>query len=410
MRVVVSLEHHFDRTPDGAIWTQTQFPYRFWERYLEVFAAVRVVARVRAAAAADPQWQRADGAGVSFAAIPHYLGPEQYLRQRRAITTAARAAVDSQDAVIMRVSSQLAGLIAPGLRRSGRPYGVEVVSDPYDVFAPGAVRHALRPLFRWWFTTQLRQQCMRAAAACYVTEQVLQRRYPCPAYAVGVSDVELSAEAIARAPRPAPLCAGPIRLINIGTLAQLYKAQDVLIEAVGMGVRAGLDLHLVLIGEGRYRPMLVARAAALGLAERVEFRGQLSAGAPVRAELDRADLFVLPSRTEGLPRALIEAMARGLPCIGSTVGGIPELLASEDLVPPSDAGALAQAISAFVGDPARMARASARNLRRACAFAEPLLRLRRLEFYQRVREQTEAWLAQQGARGRRQAQSSSQLD
>ena len=61
MRVVVSLEHHFDRTPDGVVWTQTQFPYRFWQRYLEVFDQVQVVARVRDVRKAAPDWQRADG-------------------------------------------------------------------------------------------------------------------------------------------------------------------------------------------------------------------------------------------------------------------------------------------------------------------------------------------------------------
>ena len=65
---------------------------------------------------------------------------------------------------------------------------------------------------------------------------------------------------------------------------------------------------------------------AKALRDRVRFRGQLTTPVDVRAELDRADLFVLPSRQEGLPRAMIEAMARALPCIGSSVGGIPELL------------------------------------------------------------------------------------
>jgi glycosyltransferase involved in cell wall biosynthesis len=140
---------------------------------------------------------------------------------------------------------------------------------------------------------------------------------------------------------------------------------------------------------------LEARARQLGIADRVVFRGWVTGGAAVRAELDAADLFVLPSRQEGMPRAMIEAMARALPCIGSTVGGIPELLPPEDLVPPGDALALARAIRAMTSDPERMARASARNLERARSFAESRLRTQRLAFFRHVREQTETWLAAQ---------------
>lgn len=87
-----------------------------------------------------------------------------------------------------------------------------------------------------------------------------------------------------------------------------------------------MELELRFIGDGGYRSTLTKMASDQGIADRVKFLGWLAAGPAVRAELDRADLFVLPSRTEGLPRALVEAMARGLPCIGSTAGGIPELL------------------------------------------------------------------------------------
>ncbi len=115
----------------------------------------------------------------------------------------------------------------------------------------------------------------------------------------------------------------------------MYKAPDVQIDAVAQLVKEGLDVRLVLIGDGKHRAELEARAAAQGIAAAVViFRGQLTAGSAVRAELDAADIFCMPSRTEGMPRALIEAMARGLPCIGSTMGGIPELLPAEDMVPP----------------------------------------------------------------------------
>jgi glycosyltransferase involved in cell wall biosynthesis len=181
-------------------------------------------------------------------------------------------------------------------------------------------------------------------------------------------------------------------LIFVGTLAQLYKAPDVLIDAVGLCVQEGLDLQLILVGDGKHRAELEAKATTLGLGQCVRFLGRLPAGDAVRAQLDRADLFVLPSYQEGLPRAMIEAMARGLPCIGSTVGGIPELLPSEDMVPPGDAAVLAHKIRQVVTAPHRMSRQSARNLEKAQDYKDEVLNRRRIAFYSHVREMTQVWL------------------
>jgi glycosyltransferase involved in cell wall biosynthesis len=90
---------------------------------------------------------------------------------------------------------------------------------------------------------------------------------------------------------------------------------------------------------------------------------------------------------------MVEAMARGLPCIGSSVGEIPELLPSEDLVPPGDVAALANKIREVATDPERMARMSARNLEKAKEYRDELLQDQRIAFYRYVREQTETWIA-----------------
>ncbi len=393
MNVIVTLDYRFDRTPDGRVWTQTTFPYSFWSRYLQVFDSVRVVARVRDVPNLPSDWKEANGEGVSFAAIPYYIGPWQYLLKAWQVWRSARNAVNANDAVILRVSSPITSPIQSMLRQTGRPYAVEVIADPYDLFAPGSVKHPQRPFFRWSSPQQQRRDCVQAAAAAYVTKEALQQRYPCPNLSVGVSDVDLPERALVSSSR-LPRQGGTFNLIFVGTMAQLYKAPDVLIDAVAACVQEGIDLKLTLIGDGKHRSELEARAKSLGLGERVSFLGQLSGGDAVMAQLDLADLFVLPSHQEGLPRAMVEAMARSLPCIGSTVGGIPELLPSEDLVPPGDVVALASKIREVVTDSERMARMSARNLETAKEYRDEVLRERRNHFYRYVREMTEAWLKQ----------------
>ena len=209
------------------------------------------------------------------------------------------------------------------------------------------------------------------------------------------SSIELNASSIVDGKRKQKL-GGPYRIITVGSLAQMYKGVDVLIEALAMCVQRGLDASVTVLGDGKFREELENLAKNRGLGNRVEFAGQLTSGKAVRDRLDQADLFVLPSRTEGLPRALIEAMARGLPCVGTTVGGIPELLESGDLVPPGNAKALAEKLVEVFSDPDRMDAMSNRNLTLSLEYGDQVLRQRRQAFYRDVLEGTKKWKNQNG--------------
>ncbi len=259
MNVVVTLAQRFQRTPDGAVWTPGPSPYSFWLRYLHTFDSVRVLARILDVDSPPVGWKRADGANVTFAAVPYYRGPWQYLRRARRVRLAARQAIGDGDAVILRVPCQVAGCLESVLRRSGRPYAVEVVGDPYEVFAPGSTEHLFRPFFRWYFPRQLRRLCAGACAAAYVTRHGLAPRYPCPGYSAFFSDVELPPEAFVSTPRTADPNRRTFTLVTVGSLAQMYKAPDVLLEAAAVCVRDGWDIRLLFAGDGRHRPELEAR-------------------------------------------------------------------------------------------------------------------------------------------------------
>ncbi len=397
MRLAVTLEHRFHLTPDGKLWSQTTFPYAFWSRYLDVFEHVNIIARALRVNSVPNDWKRVDGDSVSFTPVPYYVGPLQYLMKATQVRRSVRNGIGLNDAIIMRVGSTLADCLYPILRCKNRPYGVEVVADPYDVFAPGSVRHPLRPFMRIWLPHNLRCQCMNACAAAYVTKFALQRRYPAgvSTFSTYYSSVELPEVALSKTPRVFTEVRR-LRLINIGTMAQMYKAQDILIDAVAICIKNGMDLTLIFVGDGRYRSQLENRAAIAGIDKRVYFLGQLRGGRVVRDQLDNADIFVLPSHQEGLPRAMIEAMARGLPCIGSSVGGIPELLSSEDIVPSCNAKTLAAKIQEVAINPQRMNEMSIRNLKKASEYQDHILIKRRREFYQSVKSQTENWLFLRG--------------
>lgn len=409
MRLVVTSEHRFSLAPDGSVWTKVAFDYEFWERYLAVFDAVQVAARAVPDANINERYKRVTGDRVQFSAIPFYLGPEQFLMKRHKIRAALHAAVEETDALLCRVGSPLADELLPMFWSNERPYALEVVGDPKEALGPGAVRHPLRKLFQMRATRLLRRECSRAVGVAYVTREVLQKSYPCPAHSVGISDVTLldfsSAPKVFTTSYSSLTCKTDdfatesrhfdphqrLKIIFVGSLAQMYKGPDVLLRALQL-LNEQLHPQAIIIGDGKHRLELENMARDLGISSGVQFLGELPSGKPIRDQLDQSTLFVMPSRTEGLPRALIEAMARALPCIATRVGGIPELLPDEDMVSSEDYVGLANKITEVISNPERLSQMSRHNLERAQEYRPEVLEGRRRSFYRFLRHTTEQWM------------------
>ena len=144
------------------------------------------------------------------------------------------------------------------------------------------------------------------------------------------------------------------------------KGHDVLLRAFPR-VRARVPAaRLVIVGGGGDRAPLEALAADLGIAAAVTFDGPLDA-ARVRERLAGARVFVLPSRSEGLPLSLVEAMAAGVPCVATAVGGTPEVLTPDAgvLVPAEDPASLGDAVADLLLDEARSSSLAVAGRRRA---------------------------------------------
>ncbi|GGR10681.1 glycosyltransferase [Deinococcus ruber] len=387
MRVSIVLEQRFLHTAGGETYNDGHATYPVWARYLAVFEEVQVVGRSALVEVVPPGYQRVDGPGVRVRHIPSYHGPRELLRRLPAVWWALGHTFEPGEAVILRVSGILANLSAPLLRLRRQPFAVEVINDPYLGFGGESPKSAAQRVLRWAFTAQARAQCRWAVAAQYVTHAALQRRYPTRPTAprFGVSDVYLPPEAFA-APRAYSTPA--LRAVLVGSLDQPHKAVDVVLRALAALRAEGLQLHFTMVGDGLLRPEIEALARDLGVWEHCAFVGQRSTPAQVRGDLARADLFLMPSRTEGLPRALIEAMAQGLPAIASDVGGIPELLPTDVLVEPGSVESLTRVWRAVALDPARLSAASDRNFRVASTYADEVLDSRRRAFLRTVRRET----------------------
>lgn len=158
-------------------------------------------------------------------------------------------------------------------------------------------------------------------------------------------------------------------IVCVGRLVPA-KGQLILVRAFADLLAQGYNVHLKIVGDGVDRKQLESFVDSCGLTSAVEFKGALS-HKETRQVLEEADLFVLASFAEGLPVALMEAMAMEIPCVSTYVAGIPELIRDGVdglLVPASSQEALTGAMKSMIDKPLLRRELAAAGRRRVLAF------------------------------------------
>lgn len=162
------------------------------------------------------------------------------------------------------------------------------------------------------------------------------------------------------------------------------KGERILLRTMERLRAMGYDVRGRLIGDGTLRAAFEMEAAQRGLRAYTSFPGLLSTHEEIMAALRDADIYMLPSETEGLSRGLIEAMAAGLPCLSTAVGGTPELLDEEAMVAdPHDVAGFVRILSDWFDHPDKLEAQSRRNCSRAQEFRKQALEETRGAFYRR---------------------------
>lgn len=178
----------------------------------------------------------------------------------------------------------------------------------------------------------------------------------------------------------------PAGRLVLGTIGRLepVKGIDDLLQALAVVRAEHLDAGLVMVGEGRERERLETRARALGVADAVAFAGFRR---DIDAVLPALDVFCLPSHSEGLPFALLEAAVAARPVLVTAVGEVPDVVRNGNgvVVPPGDPAALADGIRRLAGSPAERD-GMGRSLRRSVEtrFSVDRLTERTLAVYERT--------------------------
>lgn len=391
MNLYFFTESRFDSV-NGEIWTSQGFSMALWQRYLGKFNHVYVAARLQNVSEhSSYNLFKLEDKRVSVIGLPYYIGLVPYLKAKGSIKKIINSFIHPGDAYICRVPGNIGTIAAECLKKKGIPYGLEVVGDPWESLSPQAFESPFARILQVVAKRQLQKITHNASAALYVTNHILQGKYPVKegVFTTGASNVILRDDCYSAEPHKVVDREKnvQVRMLAVGTLAQLYKAPDVILKALAIVKSKGYNPFLTWFGDGRYRQPMIKMAEELGLKDNVNFVGAVKQDV-IRKEFEQTDLFVHASRAEGLPRAVIEAMAYGLPCIGSSVAGIPELLSPEAIVKPNDVDRLAEKMLRFVENKQFAQSEANKNWDESKKYHNDILTERRLSFYDELVKQS----------------------
>ncbi len=314
MRIVFVHDHKF-REVEGSIYSPGGLSNEILSRYTQWFDSITVVGRILHEDHVQKGYSKIENPCV---AVVTNTGLERLVKEA--------------DAVIVRLPSINGYKAVRYAKKHKKPYLVEVVGCTLDAYW----NHGLTgKVFALPAFIVMRHSVRNAPYALYVTSAFLQKRYPCRGKTAGISDVAIEpADQTVLEKRIHKIAegGGTIILGTAGAIDVAYKGQEFVIRAIPEIERAtGKTVRYELAGAGD--PSRLKRIAEeCCVSDKVRFLGTVKHD-EIFSWFDSLDLYIQPSMLEGLSRAVVEAMSRGLPCVAAKAGGNPELIEKDYLFP-----------------------------------------------------------------------------
>ena len=373
-------------TKNDKVYSNT-FSYSLLKRYVDIFSNVTVLAR-NLEVADTPDMLLASGEGVSFIFLESISTVNSFFGLRQQHEKRIEKVMKEHDGVIVRLPSELGLLTAKVAKRMHKKCLTEVVGCAWELmWNYGGFKSKVYAAFLF---LKMKNSVRNSHYTSYVTKHFLQERYPSSkkARTVAVSDVQLVESNENILLKRVQKIEEMDEKIIFGTIASLsvqYKGIDIALNTLSEISKKYSHFEYHILGEGdpeKYKTV----ADDLGIADKVFFDGTLPGGEAVLDWLDHIDIYLQSSITEGLSRALIEAMSRACPAVGSSVGGTAELLDKKMLFSSAHPEELSQKIVTLINDKHLMIEAARQNFNQAKQYQKGLLDEKRNKFWVAFRE------------------------
>lgn len=393
--LLVVLEQHFVRCNDK-VYVDVQCSRTFWDRYLSVFGQLIVCARMRDALSGDSvdSMLLSSRDEVEFVAMPDFVGAAGPIKNYGQIKHALLDSINRADAAIIRVPSPISMVACSILEKSGIPWAAEMMMNPRTAYGKQSMSHPLQPVIQRFITWQTKNACMNADGVSYVTEHVLQNEYPCRAMVDMNTDHAFTSSYSTINLRDSDYSCidwgyespSPLVFAHTGKMTDDRKGHAIFIETIARLRQQGVDARGILIGDGPERSRFESLASQLNVGDFCNFVGWKAGFSQVQSELQKAQILLMPTKSEGLPRAVIEAMASGLICLGNNVDGMPELLSEECLARDNTAEEYSRMIMDLIDNWEHALALRSSQFEKSKDYKAEVLNARRYAFYCELRD------------------------
>lgn len=379
-------DHRYYRSPKNEVFSAGPMGQEAWKRYLEVAKEVVVVGTVEDVDNEEKlkNLNRSDLPRVQFFSLPYINRLMDFIKNFVFINKNLEQVLKEQSAIVARLPGELGYNAIRIAKKYNIPYWTEVVGCPWDAYwnHGNVIGKILAPISYF----RMRRVIKRSEYVLYVTRFFLQKRYPTNGRSINASNVyipDLDEQVLEYKRNLLKNEKEQLVLGVIGSFDVKYKGHTEILKALAIVKDKIPPYVLRMVGPGN-SDWIYEMAGELGLRENIEIVGKLKSGKQINDFLDTLHLYIHPSRQEGLPRAVIEAMSRACPVLGSTTGGIPELLSENFLHNTGNFKQLAEQLKLYLNEKNKLIEACAVNFNKAKQYEYSRLNKRRISFFQSI--------------------------
>jgi len=376
-------DHKFKLSPDNKFYTDGKFTNELFNRY--IFSdedKIVVIARKVNIYENFDDYNLVDHSQVKFSCVTG-INPIQIFINNISINLFIFNIILKCNLIVIRLPSFLGLFCSLLCILYSKKYFIEVVGHARESLLDRNPSFIKKIFVNIYF--KLTQFVVkRATGAIYVTKSALQKDFPCSGINEYASNVILKIDKKNNPKKNYTIIDTP-KIGLIGSFNNHYKGIDFAIKTIAyLKNKRNLKVELYILGHGTLLNEYQELARSLEVGDQVFFDGLLPLE-QVSKWLDNLDIYIQPSLTEGLPRSLIEAMSRGLPCIASNVGGIPELLNKDMIFTDFDENIFSTMIESLLSSYSDREREGSENFKNSLEYEFEVLELKRRNFWEKSR-------------------------